>query len=310
MACRYRLTRGRLRFDGSANNPIEAKDFPVPALPSSVIDPLWSQFEAFLPRPRDSHPLGCHRPRVADRVVFDKLVARLVLGGAYTKHADEHVSATTLRTRRDEWITTGAFSRLEQIVLETFDRIIGLDLEHLTVDGCCVKAPCGGDNTGPNPTDRGKSGQKRSVLTDGTGLPLGVVLAGANRHDSRLLEPSLECLGRFEFFLPEQIRVDLDAGYDSRTTRELLTEKGCGWKISPKGTYIEINHTRRWKVERTNSWHTRGFNLLQVVLDRTDCVQQAWTCLANSIIVLRRLLAESWIHFRWDTRPVKRYQWR
>lgn len=274
------------------------------------MDPLWSQFETLLPAIEDAHPLGCHRPRVAERVVFDKLVARLVLGGSYAKHADDTVSATTLRTRRDEWIAAGVFSACEQLVLETFDRVIGLDLEHLTVDGCCVKAPCGGDNTGPNPTDRGKSGQKRSVLTDGNGLPLGVVLAGANRHDSPLLESTLQCLGRFGFFLPETIRVDLDAGYDSGVTRELLETMGCEWKISPKGTYIEINHTRRWKVERTNSWHTRGFGLLQVVLDRTAAVQEAWVGLANTIIVLKRLLAQSWTRFRWATRPVKRYRWR
>lgn len=207
----------------------------MPALPYLVIDPLWSQFKALLPKPIDEHPLGCHRPRVADRVVFDKLIARLVLGGAYTKHADDTVSATTLRTRRNEWIAAGVFVALEQGVLENFDRTIGLDLEHLTVDECCVKAPCGEENTGPNPTDRGKSGQKRSVFTHGNGLPTGVVLAGANRHNSPLLEPTLDCLGRFGFFLPERIRVDLDAGYDSGITRELLASKGCVWKISPKG---------------------------------------------------------------------------
>lgn len=286
------------------------RNFPVPALPSSIIDPLWDQFEALLPPIEDFHPLGCHRPRIADRVVFDKLIARLVLGGAYQKHADGQVSATTLRTRRDEWVTAGVFQALEQAVLEAFDWLIGLDLEHLSVDGCCVKAPCGGDNTGPNPTDRGKSGQKRSVLTEGHGLPIGVVLAGANRHDSPLLEPSLDTLGRFGFDLPERIQVDLDAGYDSHTTRDLLTRKGCEWKISPKGTYIQINHTRRWMVERANSWHTRGFGILQVILDRGEPVQQAWTCLANAIIVLRRLLKEAWPRFRWPTRPVKQYQWR
>lgn len=282
----------------------------MPALPSSIIDPLWSQFEALLPVVEDAHPLGCHRPRIDDRVVFDKLVARLVLGGAYTKHADDRVSATTMRTRRDEWIAADLFAGLEQIVLQAFDWLIGLDLEHLTVDGCCIKAPCGGDNTGPNPTDRGKSGQKRSVLCEGHGLPIGVVLAGANRHDSPLLRPTLERLSRFGFHLPESIRVDLDAGYDSGVTRELLAELGCDWKISPKGTYIEINHTRRWMIERANSWHTRGFGILQVVLDRSDPVQQAWVHLANAIIVLRRLLKESWTRFRWDNRPVKPYQWR
>src|SRR5699024_10175856 len=175
------------------------------ALPISVINPLWDQFKTLLPAVNDHHPLGCHRPRVADRIIFDKLVTRLVLGGAYTKHADDRVSATTLRTRRDEWIAHDVFFRLEQIVLDAFDQVIGLDLTHLSVDGCCVKAPCGGDNTGPNPTDRGKSGQKRSVLVEGHGLPIGVVLAGANRHDSPLLRPTLECLSRFGFFLPEAI---------------------------------------------------------------------------------------------------------
>lgn len=65
----------------------------MPALPSSVIDPLFSQFETLLPAPVEDHPLGCHRPRVPDHVVFDKLIARLILGGAYTKHADDTVAA-------------------------------------------------------------------------------------------------------------------------------------------------------------------------------------------------------------------------
>ncbi len=55
---------------------------PVPAIPSSIIDPVWDQVQALLPPPADAHPRGCHRPRIADRVVFDKLVQVLVFGGA------------------------------------------------------------------------------------------------------------------------------------------------------------------------------------------------------------------------------------
>ncbi len=58
--------------------------------------------------------------------------------------------------------------------------------------GAMVKAPLGGEATGANPTDRAKSGTKRSVLTDGRGIPLAVALAGANRHDMKLTEPTLE----------------------------------------------------------------------------------------------------------------------
>lgn len=64
--------------------------------------------------------------------MFDKLIQVLVLGAAYSKIADVSCSATTIRTRRDEWITAGIFTRLEQICLESYDQIVGLDLSDLT----------------------------------------------------------------------------------------------------------------------------------------------------------------------------------
>lgn len=62
-------------------------------------------------------------------------------------------------------------------------------------------------------------------------MPLGCVIAGANRHDSPLLRPTLEKLGRFGVYLSDQITVHLDAGYDSNETRALLEELGCEWVI-------------------------------------------------------------------------------
>ena len=185
----------------------------MPAVPLSIIEPLRHQFEALIPSVVDEHPLGCHRPRIPDRVVFDKLIQILVLGAAYAKIADATCSATTIRTRRDEWITAGIFTRLEQICL---------DLENLAVDGCIVKAPCGGEAADRSPVDRGKQDTKRSVLVNGQGLPIGCVIAGANCNDSPLLAPPLDKLSRFGFDLPERITVHLDAGYDSNKTRELL----------------------------------------------------------------------------------------
>lgn len=158
-----------------------------------------------------------------------------------------------MRTRPNEWIATGVFAGLEQIVLETYDRVVGLDLADITVDGQITKAPCGGEVAGKSPIDRGKLGIKWSRTTDGRGIPLGCVVTGANRHDSPFLRPTLEKLGRFELALPEQIRVHLDAGYDSTVTRKLLTDLGCEWRIQPKGVVIPINHTRRWVVERSSS---------------------------------------------------------
>lgn len=161
----------------------------MPAVPSSIIEPVWDQFEALIPPATDTHPLGCHRPRVPDRIVFDKLVQVLVLGAAYEKIADSTCAATTIRRRRDEWIEAGIFTDLEHIALEAYDRIVGLELEDLVVDGCIVKAPCGGEAAGRSPVGRGKGGTKRSLLTEGKGIPLHTEVAAANRHDSPLLRP-------------------------------------------------------------------------------------------------------------------------
>jgi transposase len=89
----------------------------------------------------------------------------------YERIADSICSATTIRRRRDEWIDAGIFATLEQICLEAYDQIVCLDLDVVTVDGCIVKAPCGGEAAGKSPVDRGKQGTKRSLMTDGSGIP-------------------------------------------------------------------------------------------------------------------------------------------
>lgn len=164
----------------------------MPAVPPYIIEPIFQQFRALLPERKMSHPLGCHRPRIPDRVVFEKLVQVLVFGCAYEKIADGSCSATTLRERRDEWIELGVIERLREMALGAYDRAIGLDLSELAVDCCITKAPCGGEKAGRSPVDRGKRGLKRSVVVDGRGIPIGSVTAPANRHDSPLLVPTLE----------------------------------------------------------------------------------------------------------------------
>ena len=121
----------------------------MPAIQPYIIEPIWEQFAALLPERKTDHPLGCHRRRIPDRVVFEKLVQVLVFGCAYWRIADEQCSArSTLRRRRDEWIDHGAMDALEEIVKETYDRTIGLELSDIAVDCCITKAPCGGQRSG------------------------------------------------------------------------------------------------------------------------------------------------------------------
>ena len=155
----------------------------MPALPPYIIEPIWEQLVALLPEREVDHPLGCHRRRIPDRVVFEKLVQILVFGCAYEKIANEGCSASTLRRRRDEWIMAGVVDALREMALEAYDRMIGLELSEVAVDCCITKAPCSGEKAGRSPVDRGKEGIKRSVAVDGRGIPLGALTAAANRHD-------------------------------------------------------------------------------------------------------------------------------
>jgi transposase len=273
----------------------------VPALPSWLLDPLWDQFAALLPPRQASHPLGCHRSRIPDRLVFDRLIQLLVFGCGYRRIADASCSATTLRDRRNEWINLGVFAELELLVLDAYDRMIGLDLAHLAVDGCITKAPCGGQTAGRSPVDRGKQGRKRSTVVEGRGIPLGAVTAGANRHDSPLLAATLDTLDRLGP-LPEQPVVHLDRAYDSAPTRQELAGRGLRGQIAEKGKPAPIQAGRRWVVERTNAWGNQ-FKKLVWNTERRQQVIDAFVALAHAIITLRRLIRRSWTLYRWDTRP-------
>jgi transposase len=279
----------------------------VPALPPYLIDPIWQQFAALLPEREVNHPLGCHRPRIPDRVVFEKLVEVLVFGCAYHRIADELCSATTLRDRRDEWIKIGAMASLREIVLESYDRYIGLELSDVAVDCCITKAPCGGEKAGRNPVDRGKQGTKRSTAVDEQGIPIGGVTAPANRHDSPLLTKTLHAVSETLGELPERAKVHLDRGYDSKATRERLEDRGLLAEIAQKGKPAPLTATKRWVVERTSSWQAKlAHKKLVWCTERRGQVIDFWVAFSEVIIIVRRLIREGWSRYRWEGRPPRR----
>jgi putative transposase len=126
-----------------------------------------------------------------------------------------------------------------------------------------------GKKTGPNPTDRAKRGTKRSVLTEGHGVPIGLAVSGANTHDKRLVE---ETLSSVPIAAPDPDEVDqhlcLDKGYDYEDVRETVAEYGYTAHIPHKGEdpsqrrKLPGYRARRWVVERTHSWMNRFRRLL------------------------------------------------
>ena len=124
---------------------------------------------------------------------------------------------------------------------------------------CHGQSTFGGDSVGRNPTDRGKAGSKRSILVDGGGGPLSVVVAGANVHDTKLLDMTLNSIvvERPEAGIQH---LCLDKGYDNPTGHEAVAAHGYQGHIRRIGeekldSQGERSYpARRWVVERTLAW--------------------------------------------------------
>ena len=280
----------------------------VRALDPAVISVLWQAIYHLLPEHVDDHPLGCHRQRTSDLLFFRGLLIRLVTGSSWeTVEAmmDYKVSDTTLRTRRDEWIAAGVFNNLEAETRAGYDRIIGLDLSFVAVDGSIHKAPCGGEGTGKSPVDRAKLGYKWSVAADAHGIPIGVAIDGANRNDIRLLEPTLDAVAANGLIADIEL-LALDRGYDFPVIRERLAGYGLdeleiqkrGTK-PPPGTPHRLSLGLRWIVEALNSWWS-NYGQLRRSTDRKIAHRLAAISLASTVLMTSRLLD---YRDRWSPTP-------
>ena len=279
----------------------------MPVLPVCLFEPLWVQFSALLPeRPRVSptHPLGCHRQRIPDRVVFEHVIAALVHGSGYERIASAGCSDGTIRRRLKEWAAAGLSEQVHALALRAYDRMIGLELDDLAVDGCVTKAPSGGEAAGRSPVDRGKQGLKRSLVTDAAGIPLHVVAAGANRHDAPLLAPTLAGLEKLDG-LPDDVTVHLDRGYDGGPTRALLDALGFDGAIARKGVPAPVQAGSRWVVERTHQW-MNGYGKLRRCTEKLRPVVDFYLFLAAALVVLRQLIQRARFRYRWSSRPTTR----
>jgi putative transposase len=231
--------------------------------PWTVSDELWEKVEPLIP-PAPSHAKG-GRPRMDNRRAFEAMVYVLRTGIQWNALPREMGASSTVHARFQEWEREGFFEKLWQAGLADYDELEGIEWEWQAVDGVMTKAPLGQDATGPNPTDRAKIGVKRSLLTDGAGIPLSVSVDGANRHDVKLLAATLDgiVVARPASEEQEEIceQLCLDAGYDSDSAREQVKLRGYEAHICTRREeerkYKEHHpdaKARRWVVERTHSW--------------------------------------------------------
>ncbi len=288
---------------GATHNDDLVEVFIMLALHPKVVDVVWAAVEPLIPkRPVVVHPLGCHRPRIDDRLCFEAILFRLVTGCSWDVAGRlGKGSETTLRNRRDEWIQAGVFDALVEEALSGYDKIIGLDLSDVSIDGSQHKAPFGGEGTGRNSTDRGKQGWKWSIAADRDGIPIGWAIDGANRHDMVLLGPTLDAVAT-RGLVADIETLHLDRGYDGRPARVTVAAVGIddlvcarkrkrGTPAKPKPAPLGM----RWPVERTNSWLS-NYGQLRRNTDRRIIHRLAAIALAIALILTIKLVkwAERW----------------
>lgn len=123
-------------------------------------DWLWEQIEPLIPEPVDTHPLGCHNPRVPDRDAMDAILLVLRTGMQWNALTATGVCSSSSAHRRfQEWGRAGVFHAIWRQGLLAYDATVGIDWSFLAADGAMTTAPLGGEKTGPNPTDRAKRGR-------------------------------------------------------------------------------------------------------------------------------------------------------
>lgn len=268
--------------------------------PWELSDAVWERAQPLLP-PHNPRLKGGRPPR-DDRAMLGAILFVLRTGIQWNALPRSIGASTTVYDRFRAWERDGFFTRLWAAGLAEFDELVGIDWAWLSVDGVMTKAPFGvavtaaAEGIGHNPTDRGKHGTKRSTLSEGHGLPLAVLVAGANRTDMKLLPATLDALVIDRPTpTPEQPQgVCLDKGYDYDSIRDQLDARGYTPHIRPVGedtvfarSLDPAKRPRRWVVERLHSWLNRSRRLL-VRWEKLKITYQAFIHLACALLCFQQ----------------------
>jgi putative transposase len=237
-----------------------------------VPDELWRQIAPLLPPEKPAGSRG--RPALPNRQVLNGILYVLRTGCQWKSLKKEWFGASSsLHARFQAWQQAGLFEQIFRLMVLYYHRRKRIQWRWQAIDSKSVPAPLGGEQTGKNPTDRGKLGSKRHILVDARGAPLAVVVTGANEHD---LTCALELLQRIVVPRPQtHYRVQhlcADKGYDSEPLRQNIRQlhyhvhfRRREFANRPQADPVtERRHpARHWVVERTLSWQN-DFRSLRV----------------------------------------------
>lgn len=252
---------------------------------------FFKEMKPYLPPEKPVSPRG-GRPKKEHRVVVRVIWFVLVSGCRWQDVPQEMgCSGRTAHRRLKEWEEMGVWDRLHAHLLALLRKTKKLDPDVAIIDAVLVRAFGGGEDTGPSPVDRRKTGTKHTVMVDRHGVPLAIRTAGANASDHTQIIPLVLDFPRITGKpgrpkeLPEEVYAD--RGYDSDDTRALLRWLGVEPVIAKRKTKHGSGLGKvRWVVERTIGW-IKGLRRMRIRYDRLRIIQEAWNTLAAAVICFR-----------------------
>jgi transposase len=260
-----------------------------------IPDELWEMIKPLLP-PHNPRLLG-GRPPVDDRNALAGIVFVLKTGIPWEQLPQEMGcgSGMTCWRRLRDWQQAGVWETVKQLLLDQLREADKLDLSRVAVDSSLVRAFGGGEQTGPNPTDRRRPGSKHHTVTDANGVPLVTHLTAANRHDTTELIPLIDDIppvaGKPGKPRKRPDDAYADRAYDSEPHRKELRKRGIkphlARRNTPHGSGLGIF---RWVAERGINW-LHGFRRLRVRYDRRADIQAALILIAECLICFRVLVS-------------------
>ncbi|WP_169200595.1 IS5 family transposase [Aromatoleum buckelii] len=269
-----------------------------------VTDAFWQRVEPLVPQRVPSpdkqylRKPGAGRPPKPARQVFEAIVYVLRTGCQWKALPKERFgSASAIHKRFLEWEEAGFFEAVWKAGLAEYDEMEGIAWRWQSVDGAMMKAPLAQEAVGPNPTDRGKKGgSKRHLLVDGRGVPLSLIVTGANVNDGKRLNEVLNAIVVKRRCPPVRRSKHLcaDAGYRSaENLRTIETHRYIPHVVSHRQE-ADIKgrdpskKAKRWVVEVAHSWFNR-FRKLLVRYEKLERSFLALNHLAAAIIAFRNV---------------------
>ncbi|MGW5863615.1 IS5 family transposase [Streptomyces sp. NPDC055239] len=255
-------------------------------------DDLWELFQRVVP-PAPERPQGGGHRRRGDREVLAAIIFVATSGCTWNQLPPGFgLSGVTAFRRFTVWTEARVWAKLHRLVLDELGAQGVLDWSRCAIDSVSVRA-LKGLLTGPNPTDRGKSGSKIHLIVDRSGPPLSIGISAANLHDSQAFIPLVRGIPPIRSRRGPRRRrpgkLHGDKGYDYRHLRRRPASRGIRHRLARKGIESSQRLGRhRWVVERTVSWLS-GCRRLHRRYERKPEHFLAFTAIASTLICHRRL---------------------